>query len=74
MMEKIIPLDMLDSKDYEAVLGVTSDMTGETARTHLNREYAKWNSRVTNSDPKIQCQADQMLKLIAEARTQYSKN
>jgi hypothetical protein len=73
MLEKYIPLSMLDTKDYEAVLGVTSDMTGETVRTHLNREYAKWNSRVTNSDPNIQSQADQMLKLIAEARSQYTR-
>jgi hypothetical protein len=73
MLEKFIPLSMLDTKDFEAVLGVTSDMSGETARTHLNREYAKWNSRVTNSDPNIQSQADQMLKLIAEARSQYSR-
>lgn len=73
MMEKIIPIDMLDTPDVETILGVTSDMTGEKAREHLNREYAKWNSRVTNSDPKIQTQADQMLKLIAEARSQFTK-
>ena len=73
MMEKIIPIDMLDAADVETILGVTSDMTGEKAREHLNKEYAKWNSRVTNSDPKIQSQADQMLKLIAGARTQFTK-
>ncbi|MBN1974971.1 MAG: TerB family tellurite resistance protein [Sedimentisphaerales bacterium] len=73
MMEKIIPFDMLDTTDFETILGVTSDMTGERARAHLNREYAKWNSRVTNSDPKIQSQADQMMKLIAEARSQFTK-
>ena len=70
MMENIIPLDMHETADVETLLGVTSDMSDEKARAHLNREYAKWNSRVTNSDPKIQSQADQMLKLIAEARTQ----
>jgi uncharacterized tellurite resistance protein B-like protein len=74
MLEKIIPVEMLDSADVETILGVTSEMTGEKARAHLNKEYAKWNSRVTNSDPKIQTQADQMLKLIAEARSQYAKN
>lgn len=73
MMEKIIPIEMLDTEDTETILGVTSEMTGEKARAHLNKEYAKWNSRVTNIDPKIQSQADQMLKLIAEARTQYAK-
>ncbi len=74
MMEKIIPVEMLDKANVETILGVTSEMTGEKARAHLNREYAKWNSRVTNTDPKIQTQADQMLKLIAEARSQYTKN
>ena len=72
-MERVIPIDMLDAADVETVLGVTSDMTGEKAKEHLNKEYAKWNSRVTNSDPKIQSQADQMLKLIAGARTQFTK-
>jgi hypothetical protein len=37
----------------------------------LNKEYSKWSARVTNTDPEIQSQADQMLKLIAEARSNY---
>jgi len=37
----------------------------------LNKEYAKWNARVTNTDPQVRTQADQMLGLIAEARSQY---
>lgn len=73
MMEKILPVNIMKDKDVEAILGVTSDMNPEYARVHLNKEYAKWNSRVTNSDPQIQSQADQMLRLIAEARTQYVK-
>ena len=74
MMDKTIPIDMIDVKDIETILGVTSQMSNEKAKAHLNREYAKWNSRVTNSDPKIQSQADQMLKLIAEVRSQYVEN
>ena len=73
MMGKILPVNIMKDKDVEAILGVTSDMSAEYARAHLNKEYAKWNSRVTNADPQIQSQADQMLKLIAEARTQYVK-
>jgi len=71
MMEKVLPVDMYEVKDVEAILGVTSDMSKEKARRHLNKEYSKWSARVTNTDPEIQTQADQMLKLIAEARTQY---
>jgi tellurite resistance protein len=72
MVEKVLPIDMHQVKDVETVLGITSEMDKEGVRRHLNKEYSKWNARVTNSDPGIQTQADQMLKLIAEARSQYA--
>ena len=72
MMEKVLPLHMYEVKDVEAILGLTSDMSNEKARRHLNREYSRWNARVTNTDPGIQSQADQMLKLITEARGQFT--
>jgi len=71
MVQKVLPVNMYEVKDVETILGVTSDMNKEKARRRLNKEYSKWSSRVTNSDPEIQSQADQMLKLIAEARSQY---
>jgi hypothetical protein len=71
MVEKVLPVDMHEVLDVETILGVTSDMNKEKARRHLNKEYSKWSARVTSSDPEIQSQADQMLKLIAEARSQY---
>ncbi len=71
MVQKVLPIDMHEVKDVETILGVTSEMNKEKARRHLNKEYSKWSARVTNSDPEIQSQADQMLKLIAEARSQY---
>ncbi len=71
MVEKVLPVDMHEALDVETILGVTSDMNKEKARQHLNKEYSKWSARVTSSDPEIQSQADQMLKLIAEARSQY---
>jgi hypothetical protein len=72
MMEKVLPVDMHEVKDIETILGISSDMSREKVRQHLNKEYSKWNSRVTNSDPDIQNQADQMLSLIAEARSHYT--
>ena len=72
MMEKVLPIEMHEVRDMETILGISSDMSREKVRKHLNKEYSKWNSRVTNSDPDIQSQADQMLKLIAEARSQYT--
>jgi hypothetical protein len=74
MMEKVLPISMFKVKDVETILGINSDMSKEKVRQHLNQEYSKWNSRVTNSNPDIQNQADQMLSLIAEARNQYTKD
>ncbi len=71
MMEMVLPFHMHEVRDAEAILGLTSDMSKEKTRRHLNKEYSKWNARVTNSDPQIQAQADQMLSLIADARRQY---
>jgi hypothetical protein len=71
MMERILPVNMHQVKDTQLVLGVTSDMSEDAARQLLNREYSKWNSRVTNRNPQIQAQADEMLSLIAEARREY---
>ena len=71
MAEKILPLDIHEVMGINDFLGITSDMSKEKTRKHLNREYSKWNSRVTSANPEIQTQADQMLKLIAEARGQY---
>jgi uncharacterized tellurite resistance protein B-like protein len=71
MVEKILPVEMHQTKDAEMVLGVTTAMSQDETRHQLNREYAKWNSRVISSDPAIRRQADQMIRLIADARTQY---
>lgn len=71
MTERILPVNMHEVKDVEVILGVTADMSKESTRRKLNKLYCKWNSRVTNTDPTIQDQADQMLKLIAETRNQY---
>jgi tellurite resistance protein len=71
MVEKILPVEIYKVMDMNDFLGITSDMSREKTRKHLNKEYSKWNSRVTSANPEIQSQADQMLKLIAEARGQY---
>jgi hypothetical protein len=71
MVEKILPVEMHQCQDAEVILGVTPTMTKDEARVQLNREYAKWSSRVISTDPSIRRQADQMLKLLGQARTQY---
>lgn len=71
LMEKILPASMHEIQDVEVTLGVTSDMGKEEIRQRLNKEYRKWNARVTSCDPEVQTQADYMLKFIAEARCEY---
>jgi len=71
MVEKILPVEMHQTKDAEMILGITNEMSQDEARHQLNREYAKWSSRVISTDPAIRRQADQMIRLIADARTQY---
>ncbi len=71
MMEKVIPVNMYEAKDLEVSLGIASDMNTEQTCRQLSKEYRKWNSRVTNRNPKVKTQAERMLKLIADVRNQY---
>jgi len=71
MMEKIIPASMHEVEDVEVILGVTSDMSKDETRRHLNKEYRKWNARTTNSNPEIQTEAEHMLNIITQARSEY---
>jgi len=71
MVERTLPVEMHKGHDAEMVLGVTAAMSRDEARVQLNREYAKWSSRVISTDPSIRRQADQMLRLLGEARVQY---
>jgi len=71
MVEKTLPVEMHKNHAAEMILGVTSTMSKDEARVQLNREYAKWSSRVISTDPSIRRQADQMLRLLGEARVHY---
>ena len=71
MMEKILPVGMYEDEDAESILGLSSDMDPQEAKKRLNDEYRKWNARVTSPEADVREQAEQMLKLIAEARKQY---
>ncbi|MHC4132729.1 MAG: tellurite resistance TerB family protein [Planctomycetota bacterium] len=71
MQEKILPVTMHDTADADSVLGLGEEVSREEAQGLLNKEFRKWNARVTNSDPEIRKQADHMLNLIAHARNQY---
>lgn len=68
LMEKHLPLEMYEKVDRDVILNIQEDMTREQKKKHLREEYVKWNSRVTNPNPVIRKQAEDMLQLIAEAR------
>jgi hypothetical protein len=70
-VQKILPLGIYESKDFGFILGMRADMSADEARRQLNKEYRKWNARVTHANPDTQTQASQMLALIADARTKY---
>jgi len=71
MLESILPVGVHEKKSVESVLGITGEGDAEEIRQQLNREYGKWNARVTSPDPEVRSQADEMLQLIAEAYTRY---
>jgi tellurite resistance protein len=78
MIEKELPITMHASKNnsnnidaIETRIGITPDMSIEEKRKHLIKEYAKWNARVSNADPKIREQAEEMIKIISEIRKKY---
>lgn len=70
MTQKILPIHIHQQHDLEFIFGITTEMTSDHRRRRLNDEYQKWNARVTHPDREIQTQADQMLTLIAEARSE----
>ncbi len=71
MAQKLLPVDSQNQDNLEFILGIRPDMTPEQARLRLNEEYQKWNARVTHPDAHIQAQAEQMLRLIGQARNEY---
>jgi len=74
MIEKELPVTIHTGNEYnkEQMIGITTDMDNEQIKNHLRKEYTKWNSRVTNRDPEIRKQAEEMIKIISELRKIYS--
>jgi len=70
MTQKILLSSNCYIEDSSQLFGLSSDMDEQTFRKRLNEEYRKWNARVTHPDEQIRRQADQILTLIAEIRSQ----
>lgn len=73
MIEKELPITMHaeQSNSKESMIGITPDMSNDEIKKHLRKEYTKWNSRVSNADENIRQQAEEMIQIISELRTQY---
>lgn len=70
LMEKLVPVNIHQVKDAEFILGINNMMSPEDTRDKLNREYRKWNGRITNSDSNIRTQAKLMIELITQLKNQ----
>ncbi|MFA5554166.1 MAG: hypothetical protein WCZ89_00435 [Phycisphaerae bacterium] len=72
MLERLAPAATHQVKDMELLCGLTSQMSVDQSIERLNQEYRKWNARATSLDRDIQNQAEQMLELIAQKRSNYT--
>jgi len=73
VVQKILSVEACEVRDHQIFLGIHPAMNSEEMRLLLNEQYKKWSSRVTNLDPHIRNQAAQMLRFIAQTRTQFVK-
>jgi hypothetical protein len=69
--QKLLLTSQCQIEDPSQLLGITSDKDGDSFRKRLNEEYRKWNARVTHPEAQIRSQADRILTLIAEIRSQW---
>lgn len=70
MAQKILLSSGCHIEEPSYLLGISPGMDEASFRKRLNEEYRKWNARVTHPDPQIRDQADRVLTLIANIRTQ----
>ena len=62
----------MPDETMESLLGINASWTKEQIKTHLNKEFAKWNGRIQaleNEEEKNKAQ--KMLDAIASARKKY---
>jgi uncharacterized tellurite resistance protein B-like protein len=74
MMETFVPVNIQETPDAEFILGLDESMSEKDRYEKLNREYKKWNGRVTNNDHSIRIQAKKMIELISSLRNNSTAN
>ena len=73
LSQKYLTGQLNQVEDPMALLGLAEDMTEEQVHQKLTAEYRKWNARVTHPDADVRKQADRMLNLITQLRSQYAQ-
>lgn len=71
--QQIVKLDeTVSGLDIEGLLGIDTSLDNEAIKTHLRKEFQKWNNRLnTLSEGEERDNAQQMLDIIAKARKKY---
>ncbi len=74
MIEKTLPITIHTGPlTPEEIIGINpSNMTKSEIKKHLMLENKKWSQRVTNTDPEIRKQANEMKNMIAGLRKKYA--
>jgi uncharacterized tellurite resistance protein B-like protein len=62
----------IEEISMEAMLGVDPSWSNAAIRKHLNKEFSKWNGRISTLSGSERDSAQMMLNRIAEARKKYS--
>mgnify|MGYP000319756317 CR=1 FL=1 len=72
LLDEFLPATMRQVAGPDTALGITADMSPDDIRRRLNAQYRKWHARVTSSDPAVRAQADAMLRLISNVRSEHA--
>lgn len=64
-------LQLVNTGNEFAVLGIDPSMDKEEIRAALNKAFRKWNGQVHNSNPGIAARAKTMLDLVGKARAEF---
>lgn len=70
----VLKLDarLSETEDFESLLGIQKGWSNDQVKTHLRREFQKWNNRLnTLPEGDERDNAQKTLDLIAEARKRY---
>jgi len=70
-LAEVKTIGVATAENLATLVGISASMSKEEIRKHLNKEYRKWNARVSHDDQAIRERAEQMIEQIAEARNQY---